>query len=73
MEEVQKTTWHRMERRKAMRPLYLSAPPVGIALVLLAIPSLIVLTVLSLFSKKASAVLGELCGVASDINPKEEE
>jgi len=55
-----------------MRPLFLSAPPVGIGLALLAIPSLVVLTVLCFFSKRARTVLVELCGIASDINLKED-
>ena len=50
-----------------MRPVYLSAPPVGIALVLLAIPSLIVLTMLGFFSKRAGEAIGELCGEGETI------
>lgn len=45
-----------------MRPLYLAAPPMGILLTLLAIPSMILLIVLGLFSRRAAAVFEELAG-----------
>lgn len=43
-----------------MRPLYLAAPPVGIMLILLAVPSMILLIVFGLFSKRAPALFDEL-------------
>ena len=43
-----------------MRAMYLRAPAVGIGLVLLAIPSLIILIVLSLFSRRVAKVFNDL-------------
>jgi len=46
-----------------MRPMCISAPPVGFVLVLAAIPALIILIVLSIFSRRAARVFAELSGV----------
>ena len=45
-----------------MRAMYLRTPVVGIGLVLLAIPSFIVLMILSLFSRRAARVFNEIFG-----------
>jgi len=45
-----------------MRPLYLRAIPVGSLLILLALPSFIVLAILSLLSKEVQSKFEEMFG-----------